>query len=140
MAVTFFTLKPNKPHKQENQEKDNIVLFPLKRHTVAKKPSSMTYVDIDGQTKNVTGSFSKTETGSYVMTKTTIERYPVYEKEEPIYSYVKEHFSYIDDDGVKRIFNDLDTLQYDENSNTYVGLTETIKYNASTVEVFADEK
>lgn len=136
MAVTFFNLKPNKKSPQAVQGISSVELV---RHFEEGKSAAMTYIDNSGEVRNVDGGFTRRSDGSYILEKTTILRHPIYEKTEMTYKDVDAHFSYFDSKGEKRVFNNLDTLQYDEETNTYTGIVEEIEYENIEVEVFAEK-
>lgn len=136
MAVTFFNLKPNKKSPQVVQGISSVELV---RHFEEGKPATMTYIDNSGEVRNVDGGFTRRSDGSYILEKTTILRHPIYEKTEMTYKDVDAHFSYFDSKGEKRVFNNLDTLQYDEETNSYTGIVEEIEYENIEVEVFAEK-
>lgn len=136
MAVTFFNLKPNKKSPQVVQGISSVELV---RHFEEGKPATMTYIDNSGEVRNVDGGFTRRSDGSYILEKTTILRHPIYEKTEMTYKDVDAHFSYFDSKGEKRVFNNLDTLQYDGETNTYTGIVEEIEYENIEVEVFAEK-
>lgn len=136
MAVTFFNLKPNKKSPQVVQGISSVELV---RHFEEGKSATMTYIDNSGEVKNVDGGFTRRSDGSYILEKTTILRHPIYDKTEMTYKDVDAHFSYFDSKGEKRVFNNLDTLQYNEETNSYTGIVEEIEYENIEVEVFAEK-
>lgn len=137
MGVTFFDLKPKK--KKELKKEPKIERFALIKREIPGTPSSMTYIDIDGKEKNVTGDFHKLSNGSYIMNNISVEYYPIYETQDVSYVYTSRKFSYLDKDGIKREFNDYDSLKYDESTNSYAGLVSDIEYISTPIEVFIDE-
>jgi hypothetical protein len=139
MAIVFdFSNKKKRPVKQE-VKKEQPKLVELVKHIDEAIPASLTYIDVDGIEKNVEGSYHKDKNGSYYFNKTEIETYDVYDKVSYSYQVVNPHFAYIDKDGVKRVFNKMETLEYNEETNTYTGIGEDIHYITNEIEVFEDK-
>lgn len=139
MATTFFDLRLKK-----TQTKKKVIEIPKKEilltiHHTPTIPAKMTYIDFDGNENIVTGPFNTNSDGSYTLTKTTFVEHPVYLKTESSYIDVDEHYSYIDKDGEKRVFNNLDTLRYNEETNTYTGIVDETEYVSSKVELFTEK-
>ena len=136
MSVTFFDLKPKKQVDLKNTPSKTKV--ELVHHVIESKPAMMTYLE-NGETKLVEGDFTRRSDGSYVLIRTTVEQHPIYEKTEMTYKDVDAHFSYLDSKGEKRTFNNMETLQYDQETNTYTGVVEETIYDTTEVEVFEEK-
>lgn len=139
MGITFFDLKPKKKTISKTEETTYTKVL-LTKHEELGRPSSLTYLDKDGNIKEAKSDFMKNEDGSYIMIVTSVERHPIFDKENIEYESVDEHFSYKDKDGKSHIFNDIESLKYDESTNTYTGSIKETQYITSTVEVFTKEE
>jgi hypothetical protein len=98
--------------------------------------SKLTYT-INGEEYIYTKEYNKTKTG-YIGSILHTEVYPIETEINNTYSYFDEHFSYIDKDGFERTFNKLETLRFDEETNSYKGVITEVEYIDNKIEIFEE--
>lgn len=98
--------------------------------------SKLTYT-INGEEYIYTKEYNKTKTG-YIGSILNTEIYPIETEVNNTYSYFDEHFSYIDKDGFERTFNKLETLRFDEETNSYKGVITEVEYIDNKIEIFEE--
>lgn len=128
MIISIGKKKSNKPSKTKVK---------LDQHIIKEQQSYLSY--ISNNTDCIyNGELLKTKTG-YIGKISESIIYPIESEILNTYSYDNGNYSYIDKDGYKRIFNKLDTLKFDEESNTYFGTITEVNYKDTKIEIFEEE-
>lgn len=119
--------------KRKNTNKKTIE---LEQHIIKEQPSYLSYIDNEAE-HIYSGEISKNANG-YIGKLTETVKYNVETEVINTYSYSESHYSYIDKDGYARTFNKLDTLRFDEESNTYFGIITDVHYEDKQINIFEE--
>jgi hypothetical protein len=108
----------------------------LEQHISPIIPAYLSYTD-NGIEKIYDGEVYKNSNG-YIGINITVDEYPVYTEICNTYNNV-DNYSYIDKDGYERTFNKMETLEFNEKTQTYMGVITEVNYEDTQVEIFECE-
>lgn len=139
MATNFKIKTRTKPSKikQQPTEQNSVVSF-SNIVTKQKRSPYLSYLS-NGEEKVWTGKYTKLPDGSYIYENSSLSRVPLELNYSYIYKTIKSHFSYYDKDGNERTCNILDSIQYDEELNTYTGEIGVVDYIDEEIEIYPNE-
>lgn len=108
----------------------------LEQHIIENKPQYLSYINNDTE-YIYSGEINKTSNGyiGKIFEKIT---YNIEMEVTNTYSYTDSHYSYVDKDGYVRTFNKLDTLKYNEESNSYFGIITEVNYEDNKISIFEE--
>lgn len=109
----------------------------LTQHISHSIPAYLSYTK-DNKEHKYTGEIYKNANGYTGILKET-EQYPVEMEVKHTYNG-DDIFSYVDKDGYERTFNKFETLHFDEETNTYMGVITEVNYEDSKIEIFECEE
>jgi hypothetical protein len=103
----------------------------LTKHDIPSISSYMTYVDNMGE-HIYDDEYTKTK-DSYIGVIKINKKYPIEMDVINTYEFVPGHFTYVDKHNCVRTFNKLESLRYDEEQQSYFGLSTEIQYTDEIV-------
>jgi hypothetical protein len=146
LNMASFTFSVNKPVNKNQTSKPTVkkpiqskVKVELTMHeTTNYEPEYYSYVDANGESHKYSGIVLSDIDGSYVgkvinTHKVILDYHPTVETVKP----VDEYFSYIDNNGIERIF--IGTPIFDSESNTYYGEVVESILEDKIIEIFKDK-
>ena len=121
-------------HKPTNNKS---VKVELTKHVEPARSAFLSYINENGKEIIYNGPYNKTING-YSFSYNDKKEYEILSGIENSYLTGNSYFSYMDKDGYERTFNKIESLEFNEELNTYTGEIDIINYEDKEIVIFEE--